>query len=117
LIACALFIWLGMVDKVTNAMVTFMRKRGFLKQAITDWDILHREGDYAVFRIAMHHFAGAGEVCLGNSPLWKPTISIIAVEREGKVITSPNSDQKIQAGDMLLCYGAAKEVMDLTRQS
>jgi K+/H+ antiporter YhaU regulatory subunit KhtT len=65
----------------------------------------------------MHHFTGSGEVCLGNLPLWKPTISIIAVEREGKVITSPTTDQKIQAGDMLLCYGAAKEVMDLTRQS
>lgn len=51
LLACGLFIWLGMMDRVSDAMVRFMRKKRFLDQAITDWDLLHRKGEYGVFRI------------------------------------------------------------------
>ena len=115
--ACLLFVWLGMMDRVSNSMVRFLRRRRFLQQDVTDWDIVHREGDYGVFRIAMHHKLHDADFSLSSSPFWKPTIGILAIERDSEVITFPTARAKIQRGDTLLYYGKVEEIMGLTKQS
>ena len=109
-----LFVWLGMMDRVSNSMVRLLRKSRFLKQDITDWDILHREGDYGVFRIAVQHNAAEIGMSLSKSQFWRPSVSVLAVERDSGVLPSPASDLELRKGDMLLCYGKVREIMGLT---
>ena len=109
-----LFVWLGMMDRVSNSMVRLLRKSRFLKQDITDWDILHREGDYGVFRIAVQHNAAEIGMSLSESQFWRPSVSVLAVERDSGVLPSPASDLELRKGDMLLCYGKVREIMGLT---
>ncbi len=116
LVACGLFIWLGMMDRVSDAMVRFMRKKSFLNQAITDWDLLHREGEYGVFRISMQHALRNADAALNDSPLCKPSIGILALERDGEVIAFPSAEIKVESRDMLLCYGKIKEIMGITKE-
>jgi hypothetical protein len=115
IIASALFVWLGMMDRVSNSMVRFMRRGSFLKHEMTDWDLVHREGDYGVFRIATHHNLPEDELFVGRSQLWKPTIGILAIERNDDVIPFPGAEIKLQPGDSLLCYGKVKEIMGITK--
>jgi Trk-type K+ transport system membrane component len=42
IITSTLFIWLGMMDKVSTAMVRFFRRSRFFKHEVTDWDLIHR---------------------------------------------------------------------------
>jgi len=114
-VACALFIWLGMMDRVSDAMVRFMRKRRFLNQAITDWDLLHRQGEYGVFRISMHHALHNADATLNDSPFCKPSIGVLALERDGDVIPFPSVEIQVESGDMLLCYGKIKEIVGITK--
>ena len=116
LLACGLFIWLGMMDRVSDAMVKFMRKKRFLDQAITDWDLLHREGEYGVFRISMQDVVHKKDAALSESPFCKPSIGLLAIEREGEVIPFPAAQMKVEQSDMLLCYGKVKEIMGITKE-
>ena len=111
-----LFIWLGMMDRVSNSVVRLLRKSRFLRQDITDWDIVHRQGDYGVFRIAMNHSIVDADKSLSVSPFWRPSISILSIERGREVLTFPGADAKLHKGDTLLCYGEVKEIMGLTSQ-
>jgi hypothetical protein len=112
-----LFVWLGMMDRVSNSVVRLLRKSRFLRQDITDWDIVHRQGDYGVFRIAMHHSIVDADKSLSMSPFWRPSIGILAIERDREVLAFPDADVKLRKGDMLLCYGKVKEIMGLTSPS
>lgn len=112
--ASGLFIWLGMVDRVSHSMVRFLRKRKFLLADVTDWDIVHRKGDYGVFRIAVNHRV-SDTATLSDSPFCKPTINILALEREGEVIPSPAANTGVQHGDTLLCYGKVKEILEIAK--
>ena len=38
IVTSALFIWLGMMDRVSTAMVRFFRRSRFFKHEVTDWD-------------------------------------------------------------------------------
>ncbi|MGA2158146.1 MAG: hypothetical protein ABSG90_02890 [Dehalococcoidia bacterium] len=116
LVACGLFVWLGMMDRVSDAMVRSMRKRSFLNQDITDWDLLHREGEYGIFRISMQHALHHVDSALKDSPFCKPSIGVLALERDGGVIPFPSPEIKVEPADMLLCYGKIKEIMGITRQ-
>ena len=116
LVACALFIWLGMMGRVSDVMVRFMRKKSFLNQAITDWDLFHREGDYGIFRISMQHVLQGADARLKDLPFCKPSISMLALEWDGEVIPFPSSEIKAETGDMLLCYGKITEIMSITKQ-
>lgn len=108
-----LFVWLGMMDRVSNSMVRLLRRSRFLRQDITDWDIVHRDGEYGVFRIAVQpNVAEAGRP-LSASPFWRPSIGVLAIEREGGVLAFPGADAGLRKGDMLLCYGKVREVMGL----
>jgi Trk-type K+ transport system membrane component len=109
-----LFVWLGMMDRVSNTMVRWLRKSRFLKQDITDWDILHREGDYGVFRIALQQNVAEADNALSTSPFWRPSIGVLAIERDHSVLPFPGAEVKLGKGDMLLCYGKVKEIMGLT---
>jgi len=106
-----------MMDRVSNSVVRLLRKSRFLKQDITDWDIVHRQGDYGVFRVAMHHSIVDADKSLSMSPFWRPSISILSIERDREVLTFPDAGVKLRKGDMLLCYGKVKEIMGLTSQS
>lgn len=116
IIVSALFVWLGMMDKVTDSMVRFLRKRKFLKHEMTDWELVHREGDYGIFRIAMHHAISDEDAFISKSPFWKQTISLLAIERDTEVIPFPKADVKVLSGDNLLCYGNVKEIIAMTKQ-
>jgi len=117
ILASALFIWLGMVDKVATRLVRWMRKSRWFKHDITDWDLLHREGEYGIFRFAMHQVHHGEQTILGDSLFWKPSIGVLAIERNEGVIPFPRADQLLLPGDNLLCYGKVKEILGLTGNS
>jgi hypothetical protein len=114
-LACLMFIWLGMMDKVSNSMVRLMRKSKFLQQDITDWDIVHREGDYGVFRVSVSHILRDPSTKLGDTHFWKTSIGIMAIERDSGVTAFPAADTILHNNDMLLCYGKVKEILGITR--
>jgi len=117
IILSALFIWLGMMDRVTDAIVKFLRKRKLFKHEVTDWELVYREGEYGIFRIAIHQAISDEEASIGKSPFWKPTINLLAIERDTEVVPFPQKDTKVTAGDNLLCYGNVTEIMQMARKN
>ena len=67
--------------------------------------------------LSAHRVQITGELLLSHSPFWKPTISILAIERSDKAIPSPAADQTLLPDDTLLCYGPVKEIVDITRNN
>ena len=70
-------------------------------------ELLHQSDDYAVARIKITEKNKTG---LTVGKFQKDDLAVLAIERGGKVISSPKDAETLQAGDYLLCYGKTVEL-------
>ena len=69
--------------------------------------MLHQSDDYAVARIKITEKNKTG---LTVGKIKKGELTVLAIERGGKVIRSPKDTESVQTGDYLLCYGKTEEL-------
>ena len=113
-IAIALFVKFRIIDKLTNAIVRLMRKGSPAPYLLTE-EILHQAGHYGVARIALGEKAKATGLTLKDTGFGEHGITILAIERKDTVLPSPEAEERLLAGDYLLCYGRVAEMISLTR--
>lgn len=92
-------------DKLSNWLVALLR-RG--KPAIVAEGIVYQAGGYGLSRVRVTAIG----LSLGDIPLAKRGVTILAIERGGLTLPSPKPADSLQEGDFLLCYGRLKDLLD-----
>jgi len=114
-IAIALFVKFIVLDKLTNAIVRLMRKGSPESYLLTE-EILHQAGHYGVARIALSEKTKTTGLRLKDTSFGEHGITILAIERgEDTALPFPEAEERLLAGDYLLCYGKVAEIISLTR--
>lgn len=104
-------LWSGVVDKLTNAALALIGKRGVAPTLL----ILHREGGYAVVRLRVSegtHLAGRS---VKDAGFVKRDIVILALTQRKQVLSLPTMNVRLQPGDQVLCYGKLSAIKALTK--
>ena len=102
------------VDKPTAAVVRLISRRRALPHLITE-ELLHQAGEYGVVRISVSEEAVARGLTLKKAGFGEQGIMILAIERGRDVLPFPKSEERVLAGDYLLCYGKVAEIMGMIR--
>lgn len=92
---------LGLVDKMTNAILALVRRRDTLFTPL----IIHQEGGYAVVRLQVPEGSSISGRRVKDIGFVKHDIVILALKRGKKVISLPSMNERLQPEDHLLCYG------------
>jgi hypothetical protein len=108
-LAVILSIRLGIVDKLSNAIIGIARKRRKETYMGTE-EIVQQVGRYAIVRLTVGE-EGIGGIKLSDTGLLKPGTMILAIERESMVLPFPDADQLVLTGDQLLCYGEVGQIL------
>jgi hypothetical protein len=108
-LAVILSIRLGIVDKLSNAIIGITGKRR-KETYMGAEEIVHQVGRYAIVRLTVGE-EGTGGIKLRDTGLLKPGTMILAIERESMVLPFPDADQLVLTGDQLLCYGEVGQIL------
>jgi len=100
-----ILVWTGVIRWLANGILKLFHK------GPVNVEILHQSQDYGVARIKITEKDKTG---LTISKLIKGEVTVLAIERGDKVITSPKDTEPVQAGDYLLCYGKVEELNQKT---
>jgi K+/H+ antiporter YhaU regulatory subunit KhtT len=76
--------------------------------------VFHQTGDFALVRLSIGRQADSNEVKIKDTGLDEKGITIFAIERADKVISSPGVEEKLAAGDYLLCYGSITQITEMS---
>jgi amino acid transporter len=101
LVILIILIWTGVIRWLTTIILKLFRK------GPVNVEMLHQAEDYAVARIKITEKNKTG---LTVGKFQKGDLTVLAIERDGKVISSPKDAEALQAGDYLLCYGKTEEL-------
>ena len=112
-VAFILFIWLGVMDKLSTRMVGWFHRKGYLKSDLPTGEILHHLGDYVVSRLLVDEKAKASGYTLKDTGIGGRDITILAIERGNTVLPLPDPETKLLSGDYILCYGKMAEMNSL----
>jgi hypothetical protein len=108
-LAVILSIRLGIVDRLSNAIIGIAGKRRRETYMLAE-EIVHQAGRYAIVRLTVGE-EGTGGIKLRDTGLIKPGTMILAIERESMVLPFPDADQLVLTGDQLLCYGEVGQIL------
>ena len=95
---------LGVIGKLTSNIVRFIRGRK-LNYYLPTEEIIYETGDYAVKRVPVILKMIETDANLQGTGLVDGGFTILAIEREDKIIPLPPQNERIYLGDHLLCYG------------
>ena len=109
LLAIGLTFWLGLIDKLTNAILSLLGKGRAGPRSIAE-KILHQAGDYGVFRLSIGGEASLAGLKLKDAGFAERDVTVLAIERGDSVLSYPQPEEKLLAGDCLLCYGKLSEI-------
>ena len=115
LLAIGLAFWLGLIDKLTNVILGPIT-RGQVSSDFTVNEICHHSSDYAVVRLTVTEQLGMAGLRLKDAGLQERDITVLAVERGSTVLSHPEPEEKLLAGDYLLCYGKLAEIDTLAER-
>ena len=104
-------LWSGLVDKITNAVLTLIRKGGVAPALL----ILQREGDNAVARLRVHEGIALAGRRVKDAGFVKRDIIILALTQGKRVLPLPTMNERLQPGDHVLCYGKLSALKTLTK--
>jgi amino acid transporter len=93
-----ILIWTGVIRRLANGILKLFHK------GPVNVEILHQAQDYGVARIKVTEKDKTG-LTVG-----KFKVTVLAIERGDKVISSPKDTESVQQGDYLLCYGKTEEI-------
>jgi len=102
LVIIGLVIWLGLIDRITSALLKSSRKESASGIA---QKIVHRADDYAVVRLTLGSHARIAGLTVKEAGLQQEGISLLAIERGSTVLSPPQPEETLLSGDSLLCYG------------
>jgi hypothetical protein len=114
LIIFALLIGLGMMDRITSRVVKAFRKGDTIPDAAAG-QILHQTADYGVLRYEVGGKPPIRGCPLKDLGITGTGLTVLAVERGGKALPHPKSDELIMPGDHLLMYGKIDEMAKLAQ--
>jgi hypothetical protein len=97
-----ILIWTGVIRWLANGILKLFHK------GPVNVETLHQAQDYGVVRIKITEKDKIGLT------IDKFKVTVLAIERGDKVITSPKDTEPVQAGDYLLCYGKVEELNQKT---
>lgn len=97
-------ILIGIVSRLSDLMLRFLRA-GPGRTWLEDKEILVQAGPYAVVRIKLDEKVVKHDMKIRDSGLMEEGMTILAIERKNTVLSLPGTDEQVQAGDRLLCYG------------
>jgi hypothetical protein len=109
-VTIVLLIKLGVVDRLTNSIVRFIRKRKPASYVPAE-EIVHEVGSYGVARLTTNEEIIETTSNVRNTGLGERGVTILAIERMDTVIPFPRDDGKLLAGDYLLCYGKVADLI------
>jgi Trk-type K+ transport system membrane component len=112
LIIFILIIWLGIMRRISNAVVNLFRK-GQKGVGLDSMEILHQVGEYGVARLAVSEKTVADGSTLGNTNIKNRDVTILAIEKADKSLPFPGPEVGLASGDCLLCYGKLTDLMNL----
>jgi hypothetical protein len=110
IVTIILLIKLGAVNRLTDGIVRFIRKRKPTSYLPAE-EIVHQVGSYGVARLAISEKIVETTPNPGNIGLRERGVAILAIERMDAVIPFPRDDEKLLAGDYLLCYGKVADLI------
>ena len=113
LLAVILSIRFGIINKLSNAILTLTGKKRRQPYLETE-EILYEAGRYGVVRLAVGEEATEG-LTLRDTGFLERGISILAIERKDEVVSFPEAAQQLLAGDQLLCYGEVAKITGMKR--
>jgi len=76
--------------------------------------ILDLGEDYGIAEITLQESSSAVGKTLASSELGKKDILVLAIERTDEKVLVPKGNNKLHAGDNLICYGRFKEMQELS---
>ena len=115
LLIIGLAFWLGLIDKLTNAILRLLGK-GQVSPHFADVEIIHQGGGYEVLRLTITKQSSIVGLKINDTAFQKRDITIFSIEREGVITSSPQPEEKLMVGDHLLCYGKLSEIDSLTEE-
>lgn len=114
LVVIGLAIWLGLVDRISNALLKLTRKERAYKGIAQK--ILLQAGDYAVVKLTIGGDARIAGLSVKETGLQQRNITLLAIERGDTILSQPQLEEKLLPGDSLLCYGKVTSTTDLTEK-
>jgi hypothetical protein len=104
-------LWSGLVDKLTNAVLVLIRKKGVVPALL----ILHREGDYAVVRLRVNEGTALAGRSVQDAGFVRRDIVLLALKRGKKSLSLPPVRERLRPGDELLCYGRLADFSEMKK--
>jgi hypothetical protein len=102
-------ILIGIVSRLSDLILRFLRI-GPGRTWLADKEILVQTGPYVVVRIKPDEKMVKPGMKIGDSGLMEEGMTILAIERKDTVLSLPGTDEQVQAGDRLLCYGEVGKI-------
>jgi hypothetical protein len=109
LVLIALFIWLGIVDRLTG-LILKIAGRGQSTSSVTAGTLLRQPDDYAVVCLSLSSKSHMEGKKLEDMNLEQKNITVLSLERRDNVIHYPKPDETLSPGDRILCYGKMNEI-------
>jgi len=110
IVAIVVLIRSGAVNRLTDGIVRLIRKRKPASYLPAE-EIVHQVGSYGVARLAVSEKIIETTPNLRNTGLTERGVTILAIERMDTAIPFPRDDEKLVAGDYLLCYGKVADLI------
>ncbi|HEX9896870.1 MAG TPA: hypothetical protein VGA85_04315 [Dehalococcoidales bacterium] len=107
-----LIIWLGVIRRISNAVVNLIRKKQ-TGTALDSGEIIHQVGEYGVARLSVSEKSGVDGFTLGNIDIKDRDMAVLAIEKADKSLPFPGPEVSLELGDCLLCYGKLTDLMNL----
>jgi hypothetical protein len=109
----SLIVRLGLLDRLTSGLIKLVRKGRPVSDLLVE-GILYQAGQYGVARIRIKDANGVAGRTIKDTGLGGRDITVLSIERGNTVLSLPEKNEKLLAGDCLLCYGKVTEVVGLT---
>ncbi|MBN2302673.1 MAG: TrkA C-terminal domain-containing protein [Lentisphaerae bacterium] len=93
---------------ILQRITEYMRRRIMktdIVQRVTFEQLTTSTGGYGVANVAVTESTIVAGKTLRNSSLREHDISVLAIERQGEMISNPRADTRIMPNDRLICYG------------
>jgi len=101
-----------LIDKLTNAILRLVGKG----QASTDFtfkEICHQSGDYVVIRLLIARQSSIADLKIKDTGFQERDVTFLAIERGSGILSHPEPEERLLAGDCLLCYGKLADIETL----
>ena len=115
LLIIGLAFWLGLIDKLTNAILRLSGK-GQVSPNFATVEIIHQGDGYGVLRLAITKQSSIVGLKIKDTAFQERDITILSIKREGVITSFPQKEDKLVGGDHLLCYGKLSEIDGLTEE-